>query len=108
MLVPENYGLADPSSGIGGPNSQGSNISGQQNQGVAPFDWLHFEGRSVKTTLSNISGIDGLAKESRWRNRCVFSLDACKTRQGVEAVSVHCSFVIYLVLIELRTAYTPR
>jgi hypothetical protein len=53
----------------------------------APFDWLHFEGRSVKTTLNNIMGIDGLAKERKWRNHCVFSVDiGRKGRQGVEAV----------------------
>lgn len=53
----------------------------------APFDWLHFEGRSVKTTLSNIIGLDGLARERKWRSYCVFSLDVGrKARQGVEAV----------------------
>lgn len=54
----------------------------------APFDWLHFEGRSVKTTLSNMTGLDGLARERKWRSHCVFSLDVGrKGRQGVEAVS---------------------
>ena len=54
----------------------------------APFDWLHFEGRSVKTTLSNITGLDGLARERKWRSHCVFSVDVGrKGRQGVEAVS---------------------
>jgi len=53
----------------------------------APFDWLHFEGRSVKTTLSNITGIDGLARERKWRSHCVFSVDVGRRgRQGVEAV----------------------
>ena len=53
----------------------------------APFDWLHFEGRSVKTTLNNIIGLDGLARERKWRSHCVFSLDVGrKARQGVEAV----------------------
>lgn len=78
LLVPENYDL--PPSPVPSPTSSGSP------QSVAPFDWLHFEGRSVKTTLSNIVGIDGLARERRWRSQCVFSLDVCKTRQGVEAV----------------------
>ena len=33
-------------------------------------------------------GIDGLAQERKWRNRCVFSLDVGrKARQGVQAVS---------------------
>ena len=53
----------------------------------APFDWLHFEGRSVKTTLRNITGLDGLARERKWRSHCVFSVDVGrKGRQGVEAV----------------------
>ena len=55
----------------------------------APFDWLHFEGRSVKTTLSNITGLDGLARERKWRSHCVFSVDVGrKGRQGVEAVRI--------------------
>jgi hypothetical protein len=53
----------------------------------APFDWLHFEGRSVKTTLNNMVGLDGLAREKKWRSHCVFSVDiGRKARQGVEAV----------------------
>ena len=53
----------------------------------APFSWLHFEGRTVKTTLSNITGLDGLARERKWRSHCVFSVDiGRKGRQGVEAV----------------------
>ncbi|KAF9450902.1 hypothetical protein P691DRAFT_664366 [Macrolepiota fuliginosa MF-IS2] len=53
----------------------------------APFDWLHFEGRSVKTTLNNIVGLDGLARERKWRSHCVFSMDVGrKVRQGVEAL----------------------
>ncbi|TFK75232.1 hypothetical protein BDN72DRAFT_832588 [Pluteus cervinus] len=56
----------------------------------APFDWLHFEGRSVKTTLNNISGLDGLARERKWRTHCVFSVDVGrKGRQGVEALIPH-------------------
>ena len=55
----------------------------------APFDWLHFEGRSVKTTLSNITGLDGLARERKWRSHCVFSVDVGRRgRQGVEAVRI--------------------
>ncbi|PFH52996.1 hypothetical protein AMATHDRAFT_73810 [Amanita thiersii Skay4041] len=53
----------------------------------APFEWIHFEGRSVKTTLNNITGLDGLARERRWRSHCTFSLDVGrKGRQGIEAV----------------------
>jgi hypothetical protein len=55
----------------------------------APFDWLHFEGRSVKTTMSNMTGLDGLARERKWRSHCVFSIDVGrKGKQGVEAVSL--------------------
>ncbi|PCH34629.1 hypothetical protein WOLCODRAFT_106308 [Wolfiporia cocos MD-104 SS10] len=53
----------------------------------APFDWIHFEGRSVKTTLSNIMGLEGLARERKWRSHCVFSVDVGRrARQGVEAL----------------------
>jgi len=54
----------------------------------APFDWLHFEGRSTKTTLANIIGVDGLARERKWRAHCVVSVDlGRRAREGVEAVS---------------------
>jgi hypothetical protein len=57
----------------------------------APFDWLHFEGRTVKTTLNNITGLDGLARERKWRSHCIFSIDiGRKGRQGVEAVCFMC------------------
>jgi hypothetical protein len=53
----------------------------------APSDWIHFEGRSVKTTLNNLQGLDGLARERRWRSQCVFSVDVgCRAKQGIEAV----------------------
>jgi len=53
----------------------------------APFDWFHFEGRSVKTTLSNIMGLESLARERKWRSHCVFSIDVGRrARQGVEAL----------------------
>jgi hypothetical protein len=58
------------------------NISGG---GAPPFDWMHFEGRAVQTTLANMTGIDGLARERGWRPRCVFSLQM--SRAGVETVS---------------------
>ncbi|KAF7312245.1 hypothetical protein MIND_00237500 [Mycena indigotica] len=63
----------------------------------APFDWLHFEGRTVKTTLSNITGLDGLARDRKWRSHCVFSVDVgrSKGRQGVEALIPHAD-VIFL------------
>jgi len=84
LLIPENYAHLVPS-----PSSPPAvNPSFPPNNTNAPFEWLHFEGRSVKTTLSNMVGIDGLARERKWRNRCVFSLDVGrKARQGVQAVS---------------------
>ncbi|KAI0791311.1 hypothetical protein C8Q75DRAFT_757661 [Abortiporus biennis] len=62
----------------------------------APLDWIHFEGRSVKTTLNNLIGLDGLAKEKKWRSHCVFSVDVGRrARQGVEALIPHAD-VIFL------------
>ncbi|KAF8968151.1 hypothetical protein BDZ97DRAFT_1801197 [Flammula alnicola] len=62
----------------------------------APFDWLHFEGRSVKTTLSNITGLDGLARERKWRSHCVFSVDVGrKGRQGIEALIPHADVLFF-------------
>jgi len=111
LLAPENYpqptstptptsttpnyasssSLAPPSSSTprtsqSGPRPQITPILHNPNS-PAPFDWLHFEGRSVKTTLSNITGLDGLARERKWRSHCVFSVDVGRRgRQGVEAV----------------------
>lgn len=53
--------------------------------GMPPFDWMHFEGRSLHVTHANITGIDGLARERGWRDKCVFSLQI--GRLGVEMVS---------------------
>lgn len=85
LLIPENYAHLIPS-----PNSPPAvNPPIPPNNTNAPFEWLHFEGRSVKTTLNNMVGIDGLARERKWRNRCVFSVDVGrKARQGVQAVSL--------------------
>ncbi|KAI0266591.1 Ribokinase-like protein [Russula aff. rugulosa BPL654] len=56
--------------------------------------WIHFEGRSVKTTLNNIQGLDGLARERRWRSQCVFSVDVGRrARQGIEALIPHADVV---------------
>jgi len=84
LLIPENYAHLVPSPN--GPPAPNPSLS--PNNTNAPFEWLHFEGRSVKTTLNNMVGIDGLARERKWRNRCVFSIDVGrKARQGVQAVS---------------------
>jgi len=109
LLAPENYPQPPPTPSPTTPNYESSSSlaplstatprpsqSGPRPQinpiffnpnSPAPFDWLHFEGRSVKTTLSNITGLDGLARERKWRSHCVFSVDVGrKGKQGVEAV----------------------
>lgn len=102
LLAPENYPQATPINTPATSNYASSSTastprtsqSGHHPPPIlfnpnspAPFDWLHFEGRSVKTTLSNITGLDGLARERKWRSHCVFSVDVGrKGRQGVEAV----------------------
>lgn len=98
LLVPENYPqtspVISPTSSPATTPTPRSSTSGSRPlpslfnpNSPAPFDWLHFEGRSVKTTLSNITGLDGLARERKWRSHCVFSVDiGRKGRQGVEAV----------------------
>ena len=114
LLAPENYPGSTPtssspaygsSSSLAPPSSTPrTSQSGPRPQiaptlynpnSPAPFDWLHFEGRSVKTTLSNITGLDGLARERKWRSHCVFSVDVGrKGRQGVEAVRINLKSVI--------------
>ncbi|KZT03037.1 uncharacterized protein LAESUDRAFT_660484 [Laetiporus sulphureus 93-53] len=98
LLAPENYAHLAPTDARAhnpSPMPQTSPsavhpapiLSHQTGNSPAPFDWLHFEGRSVKTTLSNIMGVDGLARERRWRSHCVFSVDVGRrARQGVEAL----------------------
>ena len=109
VIAPENYAYlgASTASPPGTPNSIGGVTSGQgrrsisatsptspsirfsNNNSPAPLDWIHFEGRTVKTTLSNMVGLDGLARERKWRSHCVFSVDiGRRARQGVEAVSI--------------------
>lgn len=71
------------------PPSQ--SIPSQSPHSPAPFDWLHLEGRSVRTTIANLVGIDGLARERKWRSHCVISVDlGRRARDGVEVV---CPFV---------------
>lgn len=69
----------------GSPNGHMQPPYGQFGPGMPPFDWMHFEGRASQTTLANITGLDGLARERGWRSRCVFSLQI--SRSGVETVS---------------------
>ncbi|KAF7327852.1 hypothetical protein MKEN_00365100 [Mycena kentingensis (nom. inval.)] len=102
LLAPENYNFPGsptqpPLTPAGAPPRSPSSPPSVNPNSPAPFDWLHFEGRSVKTTLSNITGIDGLARERKWRSHCVFSVDVgrSKGRQGVEALIPHAD-VIFL------------
>ncbi|KAF7791589.1 hypothetical protein EIP86_002606 [Pleurotus ostreatoroseus] len=113
VLVPENYAYlghsasspphTPPASGSGVTSIPRSSLQAQQpatppvrllSNSPAPLDWIHFEGRSVKTTLSNIMGLDGLARERKWRSHCVFSLDVGRRpRQGVEALIPHADII---------------
>jgi hypothetical protein len=94
LLIPENYMFSSPLTSPTLPTAPGTSTSTSSpmltpNNSPAPFDWIHFEGRSVKTTLSNITGLDGLARERKWRSHCVFSVDVGRrSRQGIEAVSL--------------------
>lgn len=89
LLAPENYPQHSPTQS---PTFSSSHFNSSSStlhnpHSPAPFDWLHFEGRSVKTTLNNMTGLDGLARERKWRSYCVFSVDISRRgRQGVEAV----------------------
>jgi hypothetical protein len=118
LLAPDNYAYGSPGPS---PMTSGSGVTGSGTSPAfppgtpfsqirtqfslapnspAPFEWLHFEGRSVKTTLSNITGIDGLARDRKWRSHCVFSLDVGRrAKQGVEAVSI--------LLYRYGRAYNP-
>ncbi|EKM51343.1 uncharacterized protein PHACADRAFT_263403 [Phanerochaete carnosa HHB-10118-sp] len=113
LLVPENYTYHasaphSPPAGnpsvpgtIGGPSVPRPSLSGASASAArmplnspAPLDWIHFEGRSVKTTLSNIVGVDGLARERKWRSHCVLSVDVSRrARQGIEALIPHADVV---------------
>ncbi|KIY48469.1 hypothetical protein FISHEDRAFT_43394 [Fistulina hepatica ATCC 64428] len=131
LLAPENYMQSSPTPS---PNTvthhaplessptspRPSYSNGQSPSSVAsnpnspaPFDWLHFEGRSAKTTLSNMAGVDGLARERKWRSHCVFSLDVGqKSRQGVEALIPHADVIFlhrnYARATAPQYATTPR
>ncbi|KAL4074895.1 hypothetical protein V8B97DRAFT_1868269 [Scleroderma yunnanense] len=71
-------------------------VPSQSPHSPAPFDWLHFEGRSIRTTIANIMGIDGLARERKWRPHCVVSIDlGRRAREGVEVLLPHAD-VIFL------------
>ncbi|KAI0264940.1 hypothetical protein BC834DRAFT_843870 [Gloeopeniophorella convolvens] len=83
LLVPEHYPA--PDAPLASPP-----LSPPPPPPGTPFEWLHFEGRSVKTTLHNLQGLDGLARERRWRAQCVFSVDVGRrAKQGIEALIPH-------------------
>lgn len=77
---------------------------------LAPFEWLHFEGRTVQTTLSNLTGLDGLAQERGWRNKVVFSVEISRPgRQGQEALIRHADIVFFSHAYATAQEYTaPR
>ncbi|KAG6817691.1 hypothetical protein H0H87_005450 [Tephrocybe sp. NHM501043] len=70
----------------------------------APFDWLHFEGRSVKTTLNNITGIDGLAKERKWRSHYVIFVN----KHYAKANSPHYATTPRAFLLSLTNIASPH
>ncbi|KAG5634926.1 hypothetical protein H0H81_000316 [Sphagnurus paluster] len=132
LLAPENYPqmspITPPTASNAGASASYPTISSTPRQSQsgprpppfmfnpnspAPFDWLHFEGRTVKTTLSNITGLDGLARERKWRSHCVFSVDVGrKGRQGVEALIPHADVLFlnkhYAEANSSHYATTPR
>ncbi|KAJ4477173.1 hypothetical protein J3R30DRAFT_3657686 [Lentinula aciculospora] len=123
LLVPENYYMysipsASPTlnsaPGNNNPTPSPSTMQQSQNPNTpAPFDWIHFEGRSVKTTLNNITGLDSLARERKWRSHCVFSVDVGRrNRQGIEALIPHADVLFlnkhYAQMHYPNYATTPR
>ncbi|CAE6471259.1 unnamed protein product [Rhizoctonia solani] len=74
----------------------------------APFEWLHFEGRTVQTTLSNLTGLDGLAQERGWRNKVVFSVEISRPgRQGQEALVKHADVVFFSHAYASSSPFVP-
>ncbi|KAI6024848.1 hypothetical protein BKA83DRAFT_4253068 [Pisolithus microcarpus] len=71
-------------------------VPSQTPHSPAPFDWLHVEGRSIRTTAANVLGVDGLARERKWRSHCVISVDlGRRARDGAEVLVPHAD-VIFL------------
>ncbi|KAJ4494967.1 hypothetical protein C8J55DRAFT_498048, partial [Lentinula edodes] len=123
LLVPENYYMyssPSPSPTLTSPPGPTPSLSPMyQSPNIlnpntpAPFDWIHFEGRSVKTTLNNITGLDSLARERKWRSHCVFSVDVGRrSRQGIEALIPHADVLFlnkhYAQMHYPNYATTPR
>lgn len=94
-LSPLLYPVLTPSASPTSPNYGGEDAFHVPSNDP-PFDWLHFEGRTAQTTLSNMTGLDGFARDRGWRSRMVFSLDCMRAgRPGQEAVSAG-SLLAYL------------
>lgn len=78
------------------PSPHTFRVPSQTPHSPAPFDWLHVEGRSIRTTVANILGVDGLARERKWRSHCVISIDlGRRAREGAEVLLPHAD-VIFL------------
>ncbi|KDQ17383.1 hypothetical protein BOTBODRAFT_605486 [Botryobasidium botryosum FD-172 SS1] len=72
-----------------------------------PFDWIHFEGRTAQTTLSNMTGIDGLARERDWRHKIVISLEVGRpNRQGQEALIPYADVIFFSKAYALAQSFT--
>ncbi|KAH0833336.1 hypothetical protein J3R83DRAFT_12404 [Lanmaoa asiatica] len=73
----------------------------------APFDWLHLEGRNVRTTIANLVGVDGLARERKWRSHFVISVDlGRRAREGVQVLIPHAD-VIFLTTTTFSSLSGP-
>lgn len=92
ILIPENYPPQISTDSTSPPQLQPPD--------AAPFEWLHFECRSFKTTLSNLQGLDGLARDRSWRRKITFSLDVSGTatsekQRGIQALLPHVDVVFF-------------
>lgn len=69
-----------------------------------PFTFLHFTGRhkdADKVTLSNVTGVDSLARDRFWRDKSTFALDCTapvgdsESRRAREAVFKHVDVIFF-------------
>lgn len=108
-LSPLLYPVLTPSASPTSPNYAGEEVFHVPSNDP-PFDWLHFEGRTAQTTLSNMTGLDGFARDRGWRSRMVFSLDCMRAgRPGQEALIPHADVIFFSKSYARSLAYTsPR
>ncbi|KIO23461.1 hypothetical protein M407DRAFT_78022 [Tulasnella calospora MUT 4182] len=108
-LSPLLYPVLTPSASPTSPNYGGEDAFHVPSNDP-PFDWLHFEGRTAQTTLSNMTGLDGFARDRGWRSRMVFSLDCMRAgRPGQEALIPLADVVFFSKSYARSLAYTsPR